>query len=138
MDTSARAKELSDTAEHRNLDSFIRSYIHIGKYYDAMDGAMNKYDKSDEWHAKYKALGHYLSRYSGYYWQCVARCCEIEYEAMGIALKEWWQSDEYKAQIEEEARMENAREGNLWKIRDYQNGHVTFYDGNGEVIAEKL
>lgn len=57
---------------------------------------------------------------------------------MGIALKEWWQSDEYKAQIEEEARMENAREGNLWKIRDYQNGHVTFYDGNGDVTAEKL
>lgn len=48
MDTSARAKELSDTPEKRRLDSFIRSYIHIGKYYDAMDGAMNKFGTSDE------------------------------------------------------------------------------------------
>lgn len=137
-DIDARARELSDTPEHRKLDSFIRSYIHIGKCYDAMDSAANKYDKPEEWQAKYEALGRFLSKYSGYYWQCVDRCGEIEYEAMGGALRELWQSDEYKAEIEEERRRENAREALLPEIRDYQNGHVTYFDSAGEVIGERL
>lgn len=137
-DIGARARELSDTPEHRKLDSFIRSYIHIGKCYDAMDSAANKYDKPEEWQAKYEALGRFLSKYSGYYWQCVDRCCEIEYAAMGQALKEEWSTPEHMAEIEEERRRENAREALLPRIQDYGNGHVTYYDLSGDVIGERL
>lgn len=137
-DVDARARELSDTPEHRRLDSFIRSYIHIGKCFDAMDGAANKFQKSDEWQEKYKALERYLARYSGYYWQCVDRCCEIEYEAEGQALRELWQTDGYRAQIAEETRRENAREALLPEIRDYQNGHVTYFNMAGDVIGERI
>lgn len=137
-DIGARARELSDTPEHRRLESFIRSYIHIGKCYDAMDSAANKYDKPEEWQAKYEALGRFLSKYSGYYWQCVDRCCEIEYAAMGQALKEEWSTPEHMAEIEEERRRENAREALLPRIQDYGNGHVTYYDLSGDVIGERL
>lgn len=137
-DIDARARELADTPERRRLESFIRSYKHVERYYEAMDGAINKHSKPEEWQAKYEALGRYISRHVFHYWQCLDRLGEIEYEAMGGALREMWQSDEYKAEIKAEARRENAREALLPKIRDYQNGHVTYFDSAGEVIGERL
>lgn len=137
-DVGARARELSDTPEHRRLESFIRSYKHVEEYFTAMDSAANKYDKPEEWQEKYKSVSGYLSRYALHYWQCVDRCCEIEYAAWGQALKEEWSTPEHMAEIEEERRRENAREALLPRIQDYGNGHVTYYDLSGDVTGERL
>lgn len=44
----------------------------------------------------------------------------------------------YKEWLGMEQRAENAREAALPFIRDYQNGHYTYFDRNGEVIGEDI
>lgn len=62
---------------------------------------------------------------------------KAEQKAHNIAWEEAESLPEYTEWLGAESRFDAAHD-TLPKERDYQNGHVTFYDGNGEVIAEKL
>lgn len=59
-------------------------------------------------------------------------------EAWTKAHNEAEQTQAYKEWLETELIEENARESALPFIRDYQNGHYTYFDKNGDVIGEDI
>lgn len=63
---------------------------------------------------------------------------EIQDKAWTQAHHEAEQTQAYKDWLDAEMREENAREATLPEIRDYQNGHYTYFDRNGNVIGEDI
>lgn len=61
---------------------------------------------------------------------------DAESKAFRKANREWLESADGKAWLSGEMRADNGRD-TLPKERDYQNGHVTIFADNGEVLAEK-
>lgn len=63
---------------------------------------------------------------------------ELQDNAWRQAHREAEGTQAYKEWLDAEDREENARAALLPEIRDYQNGHCTYFDRNGDVIGEDI